>query len=227
MGLILNIETATEVCSVSLGKDGESILTLEASQPQTHSSELTCLIERLLAECGMSVRSLDAVGVSSGPGSYTGLRIGTSVAKGICYAVDCGLIAVDTLESLAHATKQAVPDGNYFIPMIDARRMEVYTAVFDQNLICVEEKSAKIINENSFEGFRTKKEKIYLSGNGAKKTMHFFNENDINLHSVFCSASHLTRLSEKKLNISDFVDVAYYSPDYLKSPNITISKKRL
>lgn len=227
MGLILNIETATEVCSVSLGKDGQSLLTLESSEPQTHSSTLTSLIEQLMAECGFGYNALDAVAVSGGPGSYTGLRIGTSAAKGICFASDCGLIAVDTLESLARATQQQVPDGSFYIPMIDARRMEVYTAVFDEKLSCMEQKSAKIINENSFAHYQNTNKRIFLSGNGAKKTMDFWRGNNIVFHPVFCSASHLTGLSENQLNINNFCDLAYYSPDYLKSPNITISKKRL
>jgi len=228
MGLILNIETATEVCSVSLGKNGKAILTLESSEPQTHSSQLTCLIEQLLSECGVTAKALDAVAISSGPGSYTGLRIGASTAKGICYAVDCGLLAVDTLESLAQATKIITKEDNgYFIPMIDARRMEVYTAVFDFNLNCIEEKNAKIIDENSFEQYRITNKKIFLSGNGAKKTINFFQKNEIILNPVFCSATHLTSLSENQLNIKNFCNLAYYSPQYLKSPKITISKKRL
>lgn len=227
MGLILNIETATEVCSVSLGRDGHSELTLETNEPQTHSSQLTCLIEQLLADCGVGVNALDAVAISSGPGSYTGLRIGASVAKGICFATNCGLLAVDTLESLAYAAKQKTEGGMYIIPMIDARRMEVYTAVFDQNLQCLEEKSAKIINENSFESYRITNTTIFLCGNGAKKTMPFFPENNLIFHPIFCSAEHLTKLSDKQLNMDNFVNLAYYSPEYLKSPKITISKKRL
>jgi len=227
MGLILNIETATEICSVNLGRDGQSIFTLESLEPQTHASQLTCLIERLLAECGVGVAALDAVAVSAGPGSYTGLRIGTSVAKGICFAVDCGLLAVDTLESLAHATKEISEDGDFFIPMIDARRMEVYTAVYNKKLECVEKKNAKIIDKNSFESYIITNKKIFLSGNGSKKTMHFFDKNNIKYQSVICSASNLTKLSERELNIDNFVNLAYYSPEYLKNPNITISKKRL
>lgn len=227
MGLILNIETATEVCSVSLGRDGQSVLVLESNEPQTHSSQLTCLIEQLLADCEVGVNALDAVAVSSGPGSYTGLRIGASVAKGICFASNCGLLSVDTLESLAHAAKQKTEGGKYFIPMIDARRMEVYTAVYDHNLECVEEKSAKIIDEKSLESYKITNKTIFLCGNGAKKTMPFFKENNLIFHPVFCSAKHLTALSEKLLNMNNFVNLAYYSPEYLKSPKITISKKRL
>jgi len=227
LGLILNIETATEVCSVSLGKDGQEILTLESNQPQTHASQLTCLIEQLIVDCGYRIQDLDAIAVSSGPGSYTGLRIGAAVAKGICYATDCGLIAIDTLESLAHATKEIKPEGDYFIPMIDARRMEVYTSVYDNDLNCLEEKNAKIIDENSFLSYRNSNKKSFLSGNGAKKTLPFFNENNIQFIPIFCSAKHLNKLSEKNLNIKNFVNLAYYSPEYIKSPKITISKKRL
>ncbi len=228
MGLILNIETSTNVCSVCLGRNGALIHLEETNVPQAHAGTLTIQIEKLLKATGIVLSDLDAVAISEGPGSYTGLRIGTSVAKGICYALDKPLISVDTLKSIAEATKNKENINGFYIPMIDARRMEVYTAIYgDPSQEPLEITHAKIINESSFQSYINQGLPLILSGNGALKCKPLLGEKNILYSEVECSAANMMGLSQNALNINKICDLAYYSPSYLKSPKITISKKKL
>jgi tRNA threonylcarbamoyladenosine biosynthesis protein TsaB len=219
---ILNIETATKNCSVALAKEGKTILCKEiAEEGYSHAERLHVFIEEIINEAGIGLNDLAAIAVSQGPGSYTGLRIGVSAAKGLCYALDIPLIAVDTLQTLA--SKAAVTDG-LIIPMIDARRMEVYSAVFSASLEKKREVLAEIITENSFEEIQ---ETVYFVGDCNEKCKTFLNkENFVFLDAIkYPSAKEMSTVSFDKYKISDTVDVAYFEPYYLKDFLITTSKK--
>lgn len=222
MSYILNIETATKNCSVALAKDGVTILCKEiADEGYSHAERLHVFIEEIIKEAGISFKDLAAIAVSQGPGSYTGLRIGVSAAKGLCYALHIPLIAVDTLKALASKVK--ISEG-FIIPMIDARRMEVYSAIFYPNLENQRETLAEIITENSFENFQ---ETLYFIGDCAEKCKSVLTkEKHIFLEEIkYPSAKEMSILSFEKYKKNDTVDVAYFEPYYLKDFMITTSKK--
>lgn len=222
MSYILNIETATKNCSVALAKEGKTILCKEiAEEGYSHAERLHIFIEEIVKEAGITFSDLAAIAVSQGPGSYTGLRIGVSAAKGLCYALGIPLIAVDTLQTLA--SQITVSDG-LIIPMIDARRMEVYSAVFDVNHQNKREIQAEIIDENSFQGYD---ETLYFIGDCAAKCKSVLTkDNFVFLENIkYPSSKEMSRLSYEKYKISDTVDVAYFEPYYLKDFMITTSKK--
>lgn len=222
MTYILNIETSTKNCSVAIAKDGEAIVINEiAEEGYSHAERLHVFIEASLKEVGIRFSDLSAIAVSQGPGSYTGLRIGVSSAKGLCYALGIPLIAIDTLQVLAAQAR--VSDG-LIIPMIDARRMEVYSAIFTPELINKRETLAEILTENSFEDIEGP---IYFVGDCAEKAQTVLTkENFIFLEEIlFPSANEMSALSFEKFKNSDTVDVAYFEPFYLKDFMITTSKK--
>ena len=213
MSFILNIETATKNCSVSIAKNGETILCKEiAEEGYSHAEKLHVFIEEVIAESGISVQDLVAIAVSQGPGSYTGLRIGVSAAKGLCFALNIPLIAIDTLQTLASQAK--VSEGK-IIPMLDARRMEVYSEVFSANLEIEREILAEVIDENSFKDFT---ETVYFVGDCAEKCKAVLTkDNFVFLEDIkYPSASAMSKISFNKYQISDTVDVAYFEPYYLK-----------
>jgi tRNA threonylcarbamoyladenosine biosynthesis protein TsaB len=213
MALILNIETATKNCSVSIAKDGKTIACREiAEQNFSHAEKLHVFIDELLKENNLRFKDLKAVAVSQGPGSYTGLRIGVSSAKGLCYALSIPMIAIDTLESLAR--KISVTDG-VIIPMIDARRMEVYSAIFNVDYTKERKVEAEIIDSNSYAEIQVK---IHLVGDGISKFKEVLTDDKFVFHNdaVYPSASEMSLLSFDKFKKSDFVDVAYFEPYYLK-----------
>lgn len=210
---ILNIETSTKNCSVSLAKDGKIIALKEiAEQNFTHSEKLHLFIDEVIKKAGISYKDLSAMALSKGPGSYTGLRIGTSTAKGLCFALDIPLIALDSLEILA---KQVNLDNGLIIPMIDARRMEVYTAIFDQNHNKISETKALVIDENSFSDIS---EKTCFIGDGAEKCKEVLTkENFIFLPEIiYPSANEISELSYQKFQQKAFEDIAYFEPFYVK-----------
>ena len=222
MEYILNIETATKNCSVALAKEGKTIVCKEiAEEGYSHAERLHVFIEEIIKEAGITLNDLSAIAVSQGPGSYTGLRIGVSAAKGLCYALDIPLIAVDTLQALA--SQVAISNG-LIIPMIDARRMEVYSAVFAPNLERKREVLAEIITESSFEDLQ---ETLYFVGDCAEKCKSVLTkENYIFLDEiVYPSAKEMSAISFEKFKKSDTVDVAYFEPYYLKDFMITTPKK--
>jgi len=215
---ILNIETATKNCSVSLAKNGETILCKEiAEQGYSHAEKLHVFIEEILKETGIGANDLNGIAVSKGPGSYTGLRIGVSSAKGLCYALGIPLISVDTLQVLAK--KVVVKDG-LIVPMLDARRMEVYSAIFDKSYSKIKEVQAEILTENSY---ADSPETFYFIGDCQEKcktvltAANFYFLPEI----VFPSANEMSALSYKKFINNDFEDVAYFEPFYLKDFLIT------
>ena len=222
MTYILNIETATKNCSVAIAKDGKTILCKEmAEEGYSHAEKLHVFINEILNEIEISYKDLSAVAVSQGPGSYTGLRIGVSAAKGLCYALDIPLIAIDTLEVLASQVKVA---NGIIIPMIDARRMEVYSAIFDSKLNKIREVQAEIIEEDSFSTIDLP---IYFVGDCASKCKTVLTkENFIFLEDkIFPSANEMSALSYEKFKNNDTVDVAYFEPYYLKDFVGTFPKK--
>ncbi len=209
---ILNIETSTKNCSVSIAQNGKTIALKEVAEESfSHSEKLHVFIDNLLKENQITYKDLNAVALSGGPGSYTGLRIGTSTAKGLCFALDIPLIAVDTLLVLA----KQVNEDSLIIPMIDARRMEVYTAIFDATHNPATPVQALVIDENSFAEIS---EKAVLIGDGAAKCKEVLNrENFIFLDEIrYPSAREMSEISFDKFQKKEFEDIAYFEPFYLK-----------
>lgn len=219
MSTILNIETATRVCSVALAVDGEVVSLKESHEKNAHAENITLFSESVVQMVGLELHQLDAIAVSKGPGSYTGLRIGVSTAKGFCYSLDKPLIAINTLESLASgmARKHDQPNGYLFCPMIDARRMEVYAAVFDHELRVVKETEAVIIDEQSYTGL-LEKYRIVFAGDGAEKCKDVLgnNSNAVFFDEILPSAAFLGQLAERRFKEGKFENVAYFEPFYLK-----------
>lgn len=213
MNYILNIETATKNCSVSLARNGEIILWKEiAEEGYSHAEKLHVFIEEIIKESQLNIKDLTAVAVSKGPGSYTGLRIGVSTAKGLCYALGIPLISVDTLAVLAQAVTQ---NNGLIVPMIDARRMEVYSAVFDQNHQKIKDVQAEILTEKSYSDVT---ETIYIVGDCQEKCQTVLTRSNFVFlpEIIFPSAQEMSALSYAKFEQKDFEDVAYFEPFYLK-----------
>ncbi len=214
MALVLNIETATTNCSVSLSKDGETLVLKEDnSSGYSHAETLHVFIDEVFKIAKMKPSEIDAVAVSKGPGSYTGLRIGVSSAKGLCFALNKPLIAVDTLESLAH---QIQIEEGFIVPMLDARRMEVYSAIYNSKLELHRKIEAEILTEESYKTL-LETGKVYFVGNGVEKTKSLIQHpNAVFIEDKLPSANEMALLSEVKHKKSDTEDVAYFEPYYLK-----------
>lgn len=218
MALILNIETSTAVCSATLAKDGKIIALQESSEPNVHAEKLGVFIHSLLQQAAISLSALDAVAVGTGPGSYTGLRIGTSTAKGLCYALNKPLLAIPTLKAMALASASVIQKKDAcYCALIDARRLEVYTGIYDytgKEILPVE---AKILDEHSFSELLSK-HTIVFAGDGMPKLKPLLsgNSNCIWQDEVYASAKNMTFLSEEYYTHKQFANVAYYEPFYLK-----------
>jgi len=221
--MILAIETSTEVCSTAVLNNGKLIAEDFSHQSYSHAERLAPMIKSLLEANEIPRSALTAVAVSSGPGSYTGLRIGTSTAKGLCYALDIPLIAVNTLESML----QGLPDefdGYFKCPMIDARRMEVYCLLSDDKDEIISRVEARVIDEYSFAA-ELNSAKILFYGNGANKCKTVLdNTNARFLENITPQARNIGQLAVDKFSRGDFADLAYFEPDYLK-PYIAIKAK--
>jgi tRNA threonylcarbamoyladenosine biosynthesis protein TsaB len=234
MACILNLETSTEVCSVAIACDGDVISSRENLTGQDHARFLTVFINEILEESKINIQQIDAVAISGGPGSYTGLRIGASVAKGICYALHLPLIEITSLESMAHHVINNCKDLHpvetknvLFCPMIDARRMEVYTSFYDMNGVQIREIQADIVDHQSFKTFLENNVVLFF-GNGADKCRNTIsNPNGVFLNAVYSSAKNMVPLAEQKFKIQNFVNVAYYEPLYLKDFIATIPVKNI
>ncbi|TLX70927.1 tRNA (adenosine(37)-N6)-threonylcarbamoyltransferase complex dimerization subunit type 1 TsaB [Labilibacter sediminis] len=233
MALILSLETSTKVCSVCLSKDGEVVVKKELYEANSHATHLTVFIQDLFKELNeYTLKDVDAVAVSSGPGSYTGLRIGVSVAKGICYAINKPLIAITSLEALAYdvftSDEHKDLDGDtLYCPMIDARRMEVYTTLFDQNKNMINEISAEIIDEDSYQD-KLAKHKVVFFGDGAEKCKGIIqHSNAMFLDHKAPLASNMVEIAFQKFTKEQFEDVAYFEPFYLKDFVATTPKKKV
>jgi len=219
--MILQIETATASCSVALAKDGNVLGFKQVNGRNLHAEVITRFVEEIIIGAGFSYNNLDAIAVSCGPGSYTGLRIGISTAKGLCFALDKPLIAVETLAAMAEGVAGLAEYNSQtdllLCPMIDARRMEVYTAIFNINGENVKPTAAEIVDENSFADI-LQNNKMLFFGDGAEKCFNVLkaHPNALYLPGFSNSAAHLTKKAAEKYNNRDFEDVAYFEPYYLK-----------
>jgi len=219
--MILQIETATSSCSVALAKNGNVLAIKQVNERNMHAAAITLFIDEVMASAGAVYNDLDAIAVSCGPGSYTGLRIGISTAKGLCFALDKPLIAIETLSAMAYGmiTRQGynAADDVLLCPMIDARRMEVFTAVFTASGDKIRPTAAEIIDSKSFSDL-LENNKLLFFGDGAEKCREVLSKNpNANFYPGFInSAADLTRSAFEKFNNKDFEDVAHFEPYYLK-----------
>ncbi|QFZ54051.1 tRNA (adenosine(37)-N6)-threonylcarbamoyltransferase complex dimerization subunit type 1 TsaB [Oceanihabitans sp. IOP_32] len=211
---ILNLETATTNCSVSLSKNGETLVLKEDYDTNySHAERLHLYIDAVLKQGQINSSQLSAIAVSKGPGSYTGLRIGVSAAKGLCFALNKPLISVPTLEALAHQVQ--AKDG-VVVAMLDARRLEVYSAVFNAGFNQIRDTQAQILDENAFAEY-LEHQKVYFIGNGVEKTKALIrHSNAVFIEDKLPSANEMSAIAYSKYKISDFEDVAYFEPYYLK-----------
>lgn len=217
MALILNIETASPVCSVCLAKDETIIDFREDKTGNSHAKILTVFIDELFKTNNIPISELDAVAVSAGPGSYTGLRIGTSVAKGLCYALNKPLIAVPTLLAMANGIQQKQKDTSaFYMPVLDARRMDVYTAIYNSELKTVVDTKCVTLNQE-FENSITPLSKVYIGGNAAAKCKQLLiGHNLVYDAELICDSRSMVSVSYHKYTMGEFEDVAYFEPVYLK-----------
>lgn len=224
MAVILQIETTTTNCSVAISKEGKTIALKEKrDQKYIHAESLHTFIKEALQDASLSLKQLDAVAVSEGPGSYTGLRIGVSSAKGLCYALEKPLIGVPTLEILA---RQLPIETGYLIPMLDARRMEVYTSVFNAAYELIKPTWAEIITENSFQN-ELSAGTVHFLGNGVLKCLEVLKNSNAVFHEDIDlpSANEMSSIAFKKFKTGNFDNVAYFEPYYLKDFIATKPKK--
>lgn len=235
MSLILCIETGTDVCSVALSLNGKPV-SLREETGRDHARKVAVFTDELLKEASVDPDELDAIAVGKGPGSYTGLRIGASFAKGLCYALNIPLIAVDSLLSLAviacenheaGLTPAVCWDSSRLCPMIDARRMEVYAEVFDTSLNRLSDVAAEVLEPESFAGFIEPGSELFIFGNGAEKSAAILPSKGVRLIEVVPSARGLCVPAQKMLDAGQIVDTAYFEPSYLKDFIVTASRKKI
>ena len=233
MSLILCIETGTDICSVGIARDGELVSLRESDEGRDHAKKVGVFVDELLRETGVSPDELDAVAVGMGPGSYTGLRIGVSFAKGLCYGLNIPLVAVGSLDALAQVAiedheagiiNEECWDGAVLAPMVDARRMEVYTRLFDTAGVPLNEVSAEVVTEETFADVRRERHLI-IFGNGAAKCREVMP--DATYINITPSARGLARLAQQRLSAGQTEDIAYFEPFYLKDFIVIPSKKKL
>lgn len=220
MPLILHLESSETVCSAAISEVEKIRAIRESRIPNSHSRKLSAFVQELFQETGLSAGNFHAVALSMGPGSYTGLRIGASVAKGICYAAGIPLIAVSTLALMAeamHVNLEKTPENALFCPMMDARRMEVYDAMYTTELQEVRKAEARIIDQNSYSGFLAT-DYIIFGGSGSSKFREINqHKNAIFMNDIIPHAKYMQRIALAKYHTEDFVDAAYFEPFYLKA----------
>jgi tRNA threonylcarbamoyladenosine biosynthesis protein TsaB len=222
---ILSIESATELCSIAVADGGHLLALRESKEARTHTQVITLLIDQVLEDAKLDYSDLDAVAISSGPGSYTSLRIGTSTAKGICFGLGLPLIAVDTLHSLAmRVANDSKHPYDKIVSTIDARRMEVYEARFDANGKRISKDKAIIYSTEYFDSLSPQD---VVCGTGVQKVVKDLEEHYIPYAEYTASAKYMTSIAEEKYNRKDFVDLAYFTPNYIKPVRIIKSKKKL
>ena len=215
--LILSLETSTDVCSVALHEGTALLAHAEIHEPQAHAARLAPLIDSVMKQAGSTPNDLRAVAITQGPGSYTGLRIGTSTAKGLCYALDIPLISVGTLELLAYQGSQHNQDSQALLcPMIDARRMEVYCLIADAGLQVREPVAAKVVDESTFAETLAKQRMLFFGNGSGKCKQVIAHPNAIFLEHIFPSAKNLGEMAERKFNNRLFEDLIQFKPFYLK-----------
>lgn len=235
MALILSIETGTDICSVALANDGELMALRESDEGRDHAKKVAVFVDELLRETGVQPSDLDAIAVGKGPGSYTGLRIGVSFAKGMCYALNIPLIAVGSLDALARVAREDFDAGILDVedeewadarlcPMVDARRMEVYAQIFTTAGEPLSDVVAEVVTEDSFRDVRSSG-RLVIFGNGAAKCTEALR--DAIYVGVSPSARGIVALAEERFRASQFEDLAYFEPFYLKEFLVIPSKKKL
>lgn len=229
MSCILHIETSTEVCSVALSQDGATIFSQEELEGQQHAVKLGVFVDEALSFADSHAIPVDAVAVSCGPGSYTGLRIGVSMAKGVCYGRNIPLIGLPTLEVMCVPVllRYDLPEDALLCPMIDARRMEVYAAMYDRALKVVRPISADVVDEQSYLEYLDK-QPVYFFGNGAAKCREKITHPNAHfIDNIKPLAKMMFPLAEKAIAMEDYKDVAYFEPFYLKEFVATVSKSKV
>ena len=233
MATILCIETGTDICSVGIAREGEIVSMLESDEGRDHARKVGVFVDELLRSTGITPDEIDAVAVGKGPGSYTGLRIGVSFAKGLCYGLQKPLIAVGSLDALAAVACEDFEAGIVDVenwdqarlcPMVDARRMEVYAEVFDSRGVALSEVAAEVVTEESFAEWR-KEGDFVIFGNGAAKCAEVLK--GATLINVAPSVRGIAPLAQKAFDEGRFEDIAYFEPFYLKDFVVTASKKKL
>lgn len=229
MSLILHIESSTTNCSVSLAKKGILIDLIEENNGYKHSEKLNIFIDNILKKNNFSYNQLSAIAISKGPGSFTGLRIGVSTAKGLSYALNIPLISISSIEAMANyiilKTKNKYDKNTFFCPVIDARRMEVYTAIYDIKKNIIENINAKIIDSSSYKNILQKR-KIVFFGTAVEKIKRIINnKNAIYLNDVYPSSKFMVDIAFKKFKNQIFENIAYFEPFYLKDFIAGKSKK--
>lgn len=227
---ILNIDTSSEVCSVSLSREMEVLGCKENKEKNSHSSQIALLTNQLLKENNLQANQLSAIAINKGPGSYTGLRIGTAFAKGLCYALNIPLIAIDGLKILAQdfLIKHNNEDVDFICPMLDARRMEVYTAIFDKNLTQILPTQPMVLNNESFDDYKNKR--IVFVGNGCSKFKFLISQTEHSFMfftNIYPNSLAIAKLSYKYFLQEMFEDIVYFEPQYLKDFLPTTPKNKL
>lgn len=234
MSLILCIETGTDVCSVGIARDGELLSLRESDEGRDHARKVAVFVDELLRETGIDPDELDAVAVGKGPGSYTGLRIGVSFAKGLCYGLKKPLVAIGSLDALVEVAREDYEAGILSVedwdrallcPMVDARRMEVYAQVFDAEGVAQTEVSAEVVDESTYASLRCQARPFVIFGNGARKCAEVLS--DAHYVEVTPSARGLARLAQQALEEGRTEDIAYFEPFYLKDFVVLTSRKKL
>ena len=231
MSLLLHIDTSIEYASVCISKDESLVGISENKNQKDHAAWIHPAIATLIKDYGFTLQQLDAIAVSNGPGSYTGLRVGLATGKGLCYALNIPLITVSTLEVMVYSAKRATIDSRLntndflFCPMIDARRMEVFTGLYDKDLNIILQPHARVIDEKSF-GKELEKNKILFFGNGAKKSEAIIRHSNALFETIEHNASFMIPLAENKMRAKDFADLAYTEPFYIKDFHIVQQKNK-
>jgi len=226
LSLILSIEASTKSGSVALLQEDQILGSQHYNLDKSHSSLLHVMIEQLMSNCGMTLQDLDAIAIAEGPGSYTGLRIGTSSAKGLCYSLDIPLIAINTLESMAYQVYRTNTEFDLYCPMIDARRMEVYSLLVGSDFEVIKETEPVIIDEDSYKN-ELAQNRVLFFGDGAFKCKDVItSENAYFLNNIVPSAIDVCLLAKKKFDDSVFENVISFEPFYLKEFRLATAKKK-
>ena len=224
MALLLHIDTSTDVASICLSEDSQVLSYAENADQRDHAGWLQPAIQEMMKSCSFQLQQLHAVGVTAGPGSYTGLRVGLATAKGLCFALQIPLITVNTLEAMASAAPRE--EGTYLCPMIDARRMEVFTAVYDADLHEIQQPSAMQVASESFDNY-LQQGKVIFFGNGAPKVQQRIRHINANFCKISFNASFLPILINKKYHVKAFSNLTYTEPAYFKEFYTPALKKTL
>ena len=214
--MILSLDTATKICSIAVHNNGELIVEQNFHLDKSHSALLPSIVNTVFAQIGIEKQDIKAVAISDGPGSYTGLRIGTASAKGLCYSWDVPLIAINTLEAMANEANKHNLEEALLVPMLDARRMEVYTMVLDADFQVLQETNAHVLEETSFQEFGDRT--VLYFGNGAGKAVELLSKhkNFRYMEHIYTYARSVGELAWRKYESQSFEDLAYYEPNYLK-----------